>query len=311
MGLKAALFLFLASAITLGAASPADAGETCGTLKQFASVEMILDGVGRPLVPVTVDGQQKMMMLDTGGTISTLTQKAFEESGRTPLRRNDILLYDVFGNKMDRSVTLPSLTIGQVRGGSWRFWIHPPDVDLGTTASGPIAGLLAPDILNQFDVDLDFPNRTAKLFSPDHCEGGIFYWKATSGAVIPFQFVSGHIVVPVTIDGERLEAIIDTGAGGTVMNSTVARRRFGLDESTTNSGPSLHQFKSLAFAGLIVENPTVRLRADQIAKAMPSEMGGVTSEARQGLPDVIIGQNIMGQFHVYIAYRERKLYVTD
>ena len=310
MSANAAL-LRIAAFVLFGAALPAEAAQRCGPLKIFADLEMTLDGFGRPLVPVTVDGQQKMMMLDTGGTISTLTQKAFEDSGRTALRRNDILLYDIFGNKMDRSVTLPSLTIGQVRGGTWRFWIHPPDVDLGTAPGGRVAGLLAPDILNQFDVDLDFTKRTVKLFSPDHCDGGVFYWKPTSGAVISFQFVLGHIVVPVTIDGERLEAIIDTGAGGTVMNSTVAQRRFGLDESTTNSGPSLHQFKSLALEGLTVESPTIRLVADQVAKAMPSNLGGVTSEARQGLPDVIIGQNIIGKFHVYIAYRERKLYVTD
>jgi hypothetical protein len=44
---------------------------------------------------------------------------------------------------------------------------------------------------------------------------------------------------------------------------------------------------------------------------MPFSLGGVTSDTRQALPDLIIGQNIIGKFHIYIAYRERKLYVTD
>ena len=307
------LFAFHALAALPVIALPAEAAQSCGPLKIFASVEMTLDDSGRPLIPITVDGKQKPMLLDTGGVLSTLTQKAFEDSRRTALRRNDIVLYDIDGYRMDRTVTLPTLTIGQVRGSTWRFWIHSPNFDLGDTPSGPVAGTLAPDVLNQFDVDLDFPNKTVKLFSPDHCDAGIFYrdWMPVSVAVIPFQFASGHIVVPVTIDGERLEAIVDTGAGSTIMNLTVARRRFGLEDSTTKSGPSVHQFKSMELAGLTVANPIIRLRADQMARGMPSNLGGVTSETRQGLPDVVIGQNIMGQFHVYIAYRERKLYVTD
>ncbi len=295
----------------IGAALPAAAAENCPNLKQLSSVEMTRDRGGRPVVPVTINGQSKLMLLDTGGVTSTLTQSALDELGLTAVRRNDMVFYDVRGNRLDRSVTLPTMTVGQLRGTSWRFWIHPPDRDIGTTDTGTIAGLLAPDLLRQFDVDLDFANNTVKFFSPEHCEGRILYWTPSALAVIPMRFEAGHIVVPATVDGQRLEAIVDTGASDTVMNLTVARRRFGLDEATTNSGPSIHQFKSLDLEGITVANPTIRLFTDFPARAMPFSLGGVTSETRQALPDLIIGQNILGKLHVYIAYRERKLYVTD
>ena len=312
MRLRIALGRIVVLTACLGAALPAAAGEACGNLQQFASVEMSLDNFGRPLVSVAIDGKQQLMMLDTGGVISTLTQDALKETGRTALRRDDIVLYDVRGNRMDTSVTLPSVTLGQVRGTSWRFWIHAPDVTLGSTANGPIAGTLAPDILAKFDVDLDFGRKTLKLFSPDHCEGRVLYWMPSALAVIPFEReASGHIMIPVTIDGQRLQALVDTGAASTVMNLTVAQRQFGLAEGTTNTAPSVHQFKSLELEGLAVQNPTIRLISDRMAQVMPSDLGSVTSAPRQGLADVIIGQNILGKFHVYIAYGERKLYVTD
>ena len=31
---------------------------------------------------------------------------------------------------------------------------------------------------------------------------------------------------------------------------------------------------------------------------------------RSGLPDMILGMNTLSQMHVYIAYKERKLYIT-
>jgi aspartyl protease len=126
-------FAVLATTALFVHAVPAEAAQRCGPLKIFASVEMTLDGSGRPLIPAVINGRQTPMLLDTGGVISTLTQKAFEDSGRNALRRSDIVLYDVLGNRMDRTVTLPTLTIGQVRGSSWRFWIHAPEFDLGNT----------------------------------------------------------------------------------------------------------------------------------------------------------------------------------
>jgi hypothetical protein len=33
-------------------------------------------------------------------------------------------------------------------------------------------------------------------------------------------------------------------------------------------------------------------------------------EETVGLPDLILGMNVLSQMHVYIAYRERKLYIT-
>jgi predicted aspartyl protease len=300
--------LFAAALIV--ASLPAAAAESCPNLKQLASVEMTRDRSGRPVVPVTINGQTKLMLLDTGGVTSTLTQTALEELGLDAVRRNDMVFYDVRGNRLDRSVTVPAMTIGRVRGTSWRFWIHPSDRDLGTTANGRIAGLLAPDLLRQFDVELDFAHNAVKLFSPEHCEGRVLHWTPSALAVIPMRFETGHIVVPATIDGQRLEAIIDTGASDTVMNLTVARRQFGVTDPI-ETGEAIHQFKSLDLEGIRVQNPNVRLMPDNIARAMPFDLGGVTSDTRQALPELIIGQNILGKLHVYIAYRERKLYVTD
>ena len=38
--------------------------------------------------------------------------------------------------------------------------------------------------------------------------------------------------------------------------------------------------------------------------------GSIIREDRNGLPDVILGMNVLSQMHVYIAYKERKLYIT-
>ena len=302
----------LAVASTLTVAVPAYAADACGSLKQLSSINMRLDQTGRPVVSVTIDGQSKLMMLDTGAAISTLTRETIEELDLTPTLREDLVVHDVRGNRIDRSVTPRSFAMGELRATDWRFWIQQGRERLGTTSGGRVAGLLGTDLLRQFDVELDFQRRTVKLFSPDHCEGRVVYWRPSVLAVIPMDVdFAGQISVPVTLDGQRVEAMIDTGAASSVMNLTFARRRFGLDLGRTNTSPYEHRFKTLTLGTLTVANPLIRLQTARQAQAMPFKIGDVTSETTRVFDDVVIGQNVLGNLHIYIAYRERRLYVSD
>jgi hypothetical protein len=75
MEMRPALLRLFTSVALVGSALPAAAADSCGTLKQFASVEMILDDAGRALVPITIDGKSKLMLLDTGGVIQHVDAK--------------------------------------------------------------------------------------------------------------------------------------------------------------------------------------------------------------------------------------------
>jgi hypothetical protein len=173
-------------------------------------------------------------------------------------------------------------------------------------------------------VDLDFPRKKLNLFSPDHCAGRILYWRTNALAVLPMRITqSGHIYIRVMLDGESMNALVDTGAGVTIINATTARRRFGLNEtspdvervkSSTLDQDDLffHRFKSLTMEGVAVSNPRVQILPDLMGKAMPFNPGSMLpAEERQGLPDLIIGQSVLSNLHVYIAYRERKLYLSE
>ncbi len=118
--------------------------------------------------------------------------------------------------------------------------------------------------------------------------------------------------------------ILDTGASTTVLNLDVARRTFRVDVNApdvekvgeVDGGYTANiyrrRFKSIAFEGVTINDPMIMI--------LPDMMGGVNpgdathrlphSRGRNGLPDVILGMNTLSQMHVYIAYKERKLYIT-
>jgi hypothetical protein len=187
-------------------------------------------------------------------------------------------------------------------------------------------GILAGEFLKQYDADFDFGAGKLNLFLQDHCAGQVVYWTPPAVAVVPFGLdASNHITFRVELDGKRLDAMLDTGATSSVLNLNDARRSFGVDVKSPDvekigelvggftANIYRRRFKSLAFEGVSISNPVLVLMPDLMtgtSVAAPKK-GSLISEGRKGLPSLILGMSTLAQMHVYIAYKERKLYITD
>ncbi|HVV64152.1 MAG TPA: hypothetical protein VHC42_01690 [Rhizomicrobium sp.] len=103
----------------------------------------------------------------------------------------------------------------------------------------------------------------------------------------------------------------------------MAEHQFGLDldhragEAGAGRDRTLRRFKSLALEGVTIANPAVEIVVDlgkakvpdpsfapQIGSRLPE------TEHRPGFGDMVLGMDILRRLHIYIAYGERKLYVT-
>ena len=189
------------------------------------------------------------------------------------------------------------------------------------------AGVLAPNVLKNYDLDLDFGSNRLSLLSPDHCDGKVIYWPAGAVAVVPMQVMrSGHIFVPVALDGKTVNAVIDTGAPTTMLMMPAAETDFGLTMGAPDTPRAAalpdrpgavtyeHKFASLNFGGVSVSNLKVVIIPDFLKNTaagpqLGSRLAGNSSH--EHLPDLLIGMNVLRHLHVYIAYREEKLYITS
>jgi hypothetical protein len=194
----------------------------------------------------------------------------------------------------------------------------------GQSANEEVVGILGPDILRAFDVDFDFAGKKLNLFSPDHCEGKVVYW-AKSYTTIPFKLSGGdHIRITPNLDGNDIDAVVDTGSTTTILYLNVAYRLFGLTSDTPgveNSGDSAHpfykyRFKSLSIHNVTVNNPLITLATDAADAGFKKDRTSkVELDAIRGptpLDDqpMTIGLNVLRKLHLYLAYGEHQLYVT-
>ena len=135
-----------------------------------------------------------------------------------------------------------------------------------------------------------------------------------------------HIHVPVTIDGKDFLADINTGAANSTMSAKTAKFVFDVTSDSpgavtlrgaaADSGqkPFGYIFKSLAFEGISVNNPHVVIRPDLMGTKDPNNSlvgGSHITRIDDGIgSEVTVGMDVLRHLRLYIAYGERKLYLT-
>jgi predicted aspartyl protease len=301
------------------------AAEDCKPLTLITSVDLLRrDGDPHVYVPVTINGHQKLMMLDTGGWSSEVTSQAAADLGLpyVSIRYSEV---NLAGEESHQAASVDSFTIGQLTTKSVEFVVSPEKVLFHDEPE--FVGILAPNILKNYDIDIDFGSNKLSILSPDHCEGKVIYWPADSVAVVPMHVLrSGHILVPVELDGKEVNAIFDTGTSTTTLMMPIAEDDFGLKMGSADTrktaempdrpGTAIyeHKFTSLNFGGVSVSNLTVAILPDFLRNKVGGPQLGSrlgSNGAHEQSPDMLIGMNVLRHLHVYIAYREQKLYITQ
>jgi predicted aspartyl protease len=313
--------LCLSIALAFGAV-PAIAEPAAGpcTLRQAASLPMDEGYPGRIVVDVTIGGRMWHFLVDTGNVFSSVYEHTADELG-LPLHAvgPHVEIYGTGGNLTRRSSKLPDLSFGSIKGGD-----IPVLVDPDPLISAGIDGVLAADILSQYDLDLDFANHKVNLVLQDHCRGDVVYWSNTYAAS-DFTLRNNHVELPMKLDGHDVTATLDTGAINTHLYDTAAQSLFGIDASTPGIEPIAgvppgavdqfqYRFKSLSIGGLAVNNPLIYIMQDRALASFERNHApspDIGNAPHLDTTDILLGMNVISKLHLYIAYKEHKIYLTD
>jgi hypothetical protein len=319
---------------------PAVAAEDCGPLKQITSIDLVPAPQGpRMLVPVTINGMSRNMLLNTAGGISSLQRAAVDAMGLHAIDDSRVKMLDSGGNASTYFVQVDDFAMGAIRGPNMQFVVSTG----GANANPPFVGSLAGDLMSQYDVEIDFAARKLNFFSKDHCPGHVLYWKPAAVAVVPltYDLPTGdnsrtgfrhytpreiHLSVPVTLDGKNFDAQINTGANFSTISANTAKFQFGVTADSPGSTPMGsfdgnpdhkvfgHVFSSLTFDGVTVTNPHVAVIPDLVGSKDPNNVTRADSRVRRVDDNIgiqlTIGMDVLRKLHLFIAFGERKLYVT-
>jgi predicted aspartyl protease len=315
--------LMFAAFLAMANVVPALAGAQCGPLTMLTSMDMN-PSADVPIVTAMIGDKPVGLLVDTGGSLSSLTKRAVRELN-LQTGQSRIQLRNVAGQEENLEARLPSITLGRLRQEGAYFMVLPgPEDPMGPTIE-EFGGILGSEMLRNVDVDFDFAANKLNLVSPDHCAGNVVYWQAPAVAVVPMTLnATGHIMFRMELDGRRVNTMLDTGFSNTTLNLDTARRVLRIDvnapdvekigELTGGYTASAYRrrFKTLSVDGVTISNPMIDILPNMMGSVSPDapRTGSIIREQQNGLPDLILGMSTMSQMHVYIAYKERKLYFT-
>ena len=278
-------------------------------LERVGEFDLLEDASGTPVISVMLDDKPAKMVLDTGAAWSGIAPSAVAAGYRMSEERR-VGVVGAGGGTIHTVAIVPKFQLGVVTIKDGEFFVTAPQ----RNGDSDIAGNIGANILKHFDIEIDFPSRKVTLFSQDHCSGQVVSWAHDDLTVLPFKLNGfGHITIPVMLDGHRLNALLDTGASATFVNDGVAARVFGVvpdqpgteraARASTLDGKLLptynHQFETLDLGGIKFEHPILAVAS------------GLTGQASaEDLPELTLGMHQLRRLHLYIAYGERKLYMS-
>jgi predicted aspartyl protease len=266
-------------------------------------------------VPVSINGVEKQMVLDTGGAITHISRRTNAEMN-LPLRRSGAKVFDINGRVSSRYTLVEKFGFGHLKRDKAALLVWPEP-------ARPWAGLIAPDMLQPYDLDVDFAAGELKMYSKS-CHRPPAWTRSASK--IPMQNRGWHLHIPLTVDGKTYDGIFDTGSRNTIMRMPTARRDFGVSPDTHRmehypaiNGVSfldgyLHSFSKLSVGGIEVDNPQLLLVPDVMNRNADRSPLARSRAKRHNdglvLPELTLGMNVMKNLRLYISFSEQALYVA-
>jgi clan AA aspartic protease (TIGR02281 family) len=271
----------------------------CKLVRQ-ASLPFVVRG-GHIVVDVAVNGHPLHFMVDTGGVFSAISSKAVEELGlhSSPIGQ----MYDIRdagGAKTERFVRVDTLSLAHFRSENLTLMI----ADLSDDEDG----VLAPEMLRNFDIELDFAGGTLNLFKRPACKDHVVYW-TDDFVKLPMRITEqGHIQIQLTIEGKPVKATLDTGSPATLIGDNAANAIIGTDK-VTNTTAALVGGSGGKIGGYGVAPDSLIIGKFRWVSphliATPQKHGWHSDGS-----DVLLGLDILHDLHLFVDYKGGQLYVS-
>jgi hypothetical protein len=293
-----------------GLLTPAGAHAAC-VVAPRATIPLDVTG-GAITVPVVVNGITATFILDTGAQRSVVTEEAVRRLGVARDEWVGTTMRGVGGIESRPNADPRSLTLGGiplVR----QTLSHDTSLTVGVlprprVGSLLIDGLLGRDFISVFDLDLDVPDRRLTLYQVHDCAGRFLPWAGGYGAVPVTLPAEDALVTPVTLDGTKLRALLDTGASSSLV-AAPGLFRLGLQPASLAGDPvdqvaglgfhlvtmHRHVFRSLQVAGQTIGSPVIWVAPVHLTPIV----------------DMLLGADWLAGRRIWISFATRQMFIAS
>ena len=256
-----------------------------------------------PIVAVHVNGSPAALLFDTGAERTVLTAAAAKRLGIEPHYEYARRMRSLDSAVASGDATLRSLDFGTTAFRDVRILVGA--VSLPKVDGKPLDGLLGADFFTSFEIDIDLEHRRISLFETPPCAIAAPAWTTPYTTIKANLSLHDRLFFPVLLDGHKLDALIDTGAQLTALDSEataalgVTGAELARDPIADLRGAAAEVVKARAhrFARLQIDGETLR---DPVIV--------VTSLGLQDA-DLVLGSDFLRWQQVWLSYPSHQIFV--
>jgi predicted aspartyl protease len=262
-------------------------------LQQVAQLAARLD-TGRLEVTGRVNRVDTPLVVDTGAERTVLTMDTVNELLLARSRLSRSQLTGVSGS-VDNADVFADLQLGDANFAQ-RFAVTNVPV---------LNGLIGADLLARYDVELDMPGRRVRLWKASKCGASDLPWSGRRDQLPVHVTWRNQLIVTVTIDGQPVNALLDSGASISLLQTETARRigvtraKLAADPEVSVSGADggtirvrVHRFGSLGVGNYQTISPRMGVGESQLIS-----------------PEMLLGLDYLRNRRIWVSYRSERVFI--
>lgn len=268
-------------------------------LEKLADLPIVI-AFNVPIVAVEINGRPAAFVLDTGSNRSVLTRAAARRLGVTETNSREQVRgaggVAALGGAVLKEVSLGPIRLGRL------------PVLTSNSPAPPLDGLLGIDLLVDYEMELDVPHRRMALYRARSCPTAMPNWPVPSVRLaVQVQPGSGHLIVPLEVDGQPLRGLLDSGASLSTL-SLQAAADTGLQRRAIAALPRL-QGQSINPDGIVIQQ--TRFKRLQIGADVIDNPRLTIADLPPFAGDMLIGEDYLGTRRVWFSFRLGQVFVAS
>jgi predicted aspartyl protease len=311
----------LAVALTTGTAGSGDAAAAGKCQLARAAEWPVRVERGALLIDGAINGAKVGITLDTGATHTMILRSAALRLNLARRTIRGVGVFGVGGESQLEAAQVDEIKIGDATRKNWQMQVA-GEHDFG----GAIDVVLGEDFFRRFDVEFDLAAKTVRLFQPMNCENApLAYWTKEVPHVVdiePIDDARPQVVLTVQVNGRPVRALLDSGAGASVINKghafdagvspdtpgvVNAGKAYGVGAKSVDTwiGP----FKSVAIGTELIRDTTLAF-SDIYRDTTYTPPGSYLPKQVYDLKPMLLGADFLRAHRVLVSHSQRRIYFT-
>jgi predicted aspartyl protease len=271
-----------------------------------AKVPVELSPARQPTIEGSINGTPMRMLLDTGAYTSHLMPGTAERLG-VALDQSGQYAMGLGGASVIYVARLKDFAIGPRHFGKTVIPV------VGATGGDiGVPALVGADFLFQMDLEIALADKFIQFLRASDCNGTFLAYWDRNAMEVPFSGIEERSLKPyveVTLNGVRLQAILDTGA----TRTTVSRQGAALAGITPESASVVKGSRAYGVGGASVDTWMATFDSFAIGdETIKNAELAIRDESQtgRGRVDVILGVDFLRAHRILFAMSQQKLYIS-